>query len=85
MVKLLGFNDESISFEVSGQQGLDIARLCGAPFGYEPRFSSVAVAVTIFREGIDFGPETSYASPRGEPERYDLFNCSDPDCSVKNS
>lgn len=83
MIEFLGFDDESISFKISGAQAMDIAKLVGSPYGYEPNRTEAVVSVTLRGEALTPDFATSKLEGEGGDSDGDwpeLFDCSDRTC-----
>jgi len=80
MIKVLGFDDDSIVFGTSGELAMQIAKLCGDPFKYEPNRAKAVCRVTLF--GDTLTPEFSSVNntaPGGDTADFpDFFDC--PEC-----
>jgi len=78
MITLLGFDEDSIEFGITGELAMQIAKLCGSPYGFAPNRTKAACRVTLFGESLtEFVCNVSSQDQEGD---RDLFTCADPDC-----
>jgi len=77
-VRFLGFSEDGVYFELSGQQARELAVICGALKGWEPIPSMpVTIEVTIHPQGLDtdFLHAKYHSDPDDRPDdpAADLF------------
>jgi len=86
-IALLGFDEDCVSFEVTGLTAYRLAQIMGDPFGYEPGDRTKAVViVTLFREDLthaakegrfEEGERTTDPRYPEQGDQEDLFQPSD--------
>lgn len=81
MIELLGFDEDSIEFGISGELAMQIAKLCGSPFQYEPNRTKAVCRVTLFGDHLtpEFCSVNTHATS-GDANQSGFFDCPDVDC-----
>jgi len=80
MIYLEGFNEDETSFRFTGQHAMHVARLCGAPWGFEPARQNVTIDVTIFGSPLDTESLHAKITADEDARQQEFFRCEDVDC-----